>query len=119
MSLKSKFLLCGLAASSLAVASTGLYAAGLPDIQIDNMVVHTAGFDLNRPADVAKLYRNLRFAADQVCGPRNITGFYYTWSGYTNCVSSAMSQGVAAIHNASLTAYYQQQASQEIRVATK
>jgi len=115
MSLKTKIVLCSLAASGLALGSTALYAAD-PSVTINHFAVDSAGLNLDTTNGVAKLYRRIHFAAEQTCTPRNITGFYYTWSGYTSCVSSAVSQGVAAFHNAALSAYLQQQ-SPEIRVA--
>jgi UrcA family protein len=117
MFMSTKIVLCGLAVSSLALASTALFADDAA-VQIDHVTVSSAGLDLNRPSDVAKLYNHLRFAADQVCGPRNITGSYYTWSGYTSCASAAMQNGVAAFNNVSLTQYYQAaQRSHQTRVA--
>ncbi|HTW75146.1 MAG TPA: UrcA family protein [Steroidobacteraceae bacterium] len=112
--MKMKFALGTLAASAL--LASGAFAA-TPSLQIDQMTVDAAGLNLARPADVARLYARIRFAADQVCGPRNITGFYYTRASYTSCVSAAVQQGVAAFNSDTLTSYYQEHAAQPVRVA--
>lgn len=68
--------------------------------------------DLQRPGDVARLYRRLNAAADQLCGSRAYNIFYYTLPQYQACVDDAVQKAVAHIKQPALTAYYQRQLMQ-------
>lgn len=65
--------------------------------------------DLHRPGDVARLYRRLNAAADQLCGSRAFNIFYYTLPQYQACVDDSVQKAIAHIKQPGLTAYYRQQ----------
>jgi UrcA family protein len=103
MSLKAKTVLCSVGIALM--ASTALYAADTP-IEVQHSVhVRYTDLNLNRAADVARLYRRLSIAAESVCGPRDFAG--YRTPGYNSCVSSTIKQAVAAVDSAALSAFYE------------
>jgi UrcA family protein len=103
MSLKAKTVLCSVGIALM--ASTALYAADTP-IEVQHSVhVRYTDLNLNRAADVARLYRRLSIAAESVCGPRDFAG--YRTPGYDSCVSSTIKQAVAAVDSAALTEFYE------------
>jgi len=71
--------------------------------------VNYQDLDLRRSGDVARLYRRLSAAADQVCGSRAFNIFYYTLPKYRACVDDAMQKAVLDINQPALTVYHQQQ----------
>jgi UrcA family protein len=104
MKLRAKIAICSIGISLL--ASTALYAADKPMGEVQHSVrVTYADLNLNRAADVAKLYRRLSNAARNVCGPRNFAG--RPTPGFDSCFADTIKQGVAAIDSAALTAYYE------------
>jgi UrcA family protein len=64
---------------------------------------------------VAALYRRIAYAADQVCGPREMTGFHYTSPGYQSCYAHAVAQAIARVDEPQLTAYYQERVTRDTR----
>jgi UrcA family protein len=118
MSISSK-LLQGVSVSILSLACAGAYA----DAQFQHSsLVRYSDLNLQRPSDVAKLYQRIAVAADQVCGPRSLTGSYSKSSIYASCYDDALAQAVARVNQAPLTLYYQQRmprGSQELAVASK
>jgi UrcA family protein len=104
MSITSK-LLQGVSLSILSLACAAAYA----DAQFqDSSRVRYSDLNLQRQSDVAKLYDRIAVAADQVCGPRSLTGSYSKSSIYTNCYDDALAQAVARVNQAPLTLYYEQ-----------
>jgi UrcA family protein len=104
MSLKAKTVLCSVGIALM--ASTALYAADTPINEVQHSVhVRYTDLNLNRAADVARLYRRLSIAAESVCGPRDFAG--YRTPGYNSCVSSTIKQAVAAVDSAALSAFYE------------
>ena len=103
MSLKAKTVLCSVGISLM--ASTALYAADTTINEAQHSVhVRYTDLNLNRAADVARLYRRLSIAAESVCGPRNFAG--YRTPGYDSCVADTIRQAVTAVDSAALSAFY-------------
>ena len=50
--------------------------------------------DLNRQQDVARLYMRIATSADQLCGPRSLTGIHYKWAEYTSCYNDTVALGL-------------------------
>jgi len=73
-----------------------------------SIAVSLRGLDLQRPGDVARLYRRLNAAADQVCGSRAFNVFYYTLPKYQACVDEAVQKAVAHLNEPALSAYARQ-----------
>jgi len=104
MSLKAKTVLCTMGISLM--ASTVLYAADTAINEVQHSVhVRYTDLNLNRSADVARLYRRLSVAAQSVCGPRDFAG--YKTPGYDSCVASTIKQAVAAVDSSALSAFYE------------
>jgi len=70
-----------------------------------SMQVQFQDLNLNRPEDVVILYRRLRLAAEQACGPRALTGSFYKAQGYEQCVTDAVSRAVRSIDRPSLSVF--------------
>ena len=104
MSLKAKIVVCSVGVSLM--AATALYAADTSRDESQHSVhVRYTDLNLNRHSDIARLYRRLRIAADQVCGPREFGG--YRAPGYDSCVAGTVEQAVAAVDSAELTEFYE------------
>jgi UrcA family protein len=115
MAFKSTMLLCFAAA-----ASTTVYAE--PDSAFEmrhSTSVRVEKVNFDRRDEVAALYQRIIYAADQVCGPRTMTGFYYTSPGYIRCYNKAADEAVARVNRPELTAYYQEQLANNSRLASK
>lgn len=110
MTLTKRMLLCSIAASAASIASAALYA-GTPSVdQIQHSTaVHFSSSSFDRPSTVAALYHRIAYAADQVCGPRTLTGSYATTPGYRRCYADAVARAIARVDQPQLTAYYQEQ----------
>jgi len=118
MSFISK-LLQGVSISILSVACAAAYAG--PQFQHSSLVRYS-DLNLQRPSDVARLYERIAIAADQLCGPRSLTGSYSQSATYTSCYNDAVAQAIERVNRAPLTQYYEQRtphASREIAVASK
>jgi UrcA family protein len=130
MALKASMLLC-LAA---AVTGTGVYAedatAGdahqaatvyapgdLGEIR-HFMTVRIDGVNFHRQGDVAGLYGRITYAANQVCGPRALTGSYSKSPGYARCYTEAVSNAVAHVNRPELTNYHQERLARSARLAS-
>jgi UrcA family protein len=104
MSHKAKTVLCTVAISLM--ASTALYAADTAINEVQHSVhVRYTDLNLNRAADVARLYRRLSIAAQSVCGPREFGG--YKAPGYDGCVANTIKQAVAAVDSSALSEFYE------------
>jgi UrcA family protein len=100
----------GLVAVLLCVAELALFAANTSAEELQQSVtVHYADLNLDRSADVTKLYHRIAFAADSVCGPRALPGTHLVSSSYQRCYTDAVAQAVARVDRPALSAYHQQQ----------
>jgi UrcA family protein len=95
-------LICGAEAALFAVDAS---AAELPQ----SISVRYADLTLDRQADAATLYRRIAAAAEEICGPRLLTGSHLPLPGYQHCFSDAVAQAVARVDRPALSAYHQQQ----------
>lgn len=69
--------------------------------------VRTGDLDLNKSADVARLYNRIRAAAESVCGVGPVTGTLLPGNGHLHCVEEAVATTVARMHNEQLSAFHQ------------
>jgi UrcA family protein len=116
MSLKTKINL-GLAitaASTFWMASAVVRADNAPLLErpSPSTTVSFRDLDLQRSDDVARLYRRLEAAADQLCGPRAFNVFYRTVPAYRACVADAVQKAVARINQPMLSGYSRQRLTQ-------
>jgi UrcA family protein len=115
MALKSIVLLCFAAA-----ASTMVYAESDSAFETRHSTsVRVEKVNFTRQGEVAALYQRITYAADQVCGPRTMTGFYYTSPGYIRCYNAAVDEAVARVNRPELAAYHQEQLVNNSRLASK
>ena len=106
-------LLEGAAVSVMALACGTAYAQSPSTVGFErSSLVHYSDLNLNQQRDVAKLYTRITYAADQVCGPRSLSGIHYKWADYTSCYNDTVAEAVARIDHPSLSAYFQQQSLQ-------
>lgn len=111
-----RVLLCSIAASAVSVASTTIFAGSPASGEIrHSTAVQFSSSSFERPRDVAALYHRIAFAADQVCGPRALTGSFSTSPAYRSCYARAVAQAIARVDQPQLTAYYQEQLVQDSR----
>jgi UrcA family protein len=89
-------------------AEAALFATAASAAEVHSISVRYADLDLDRPADVARLYGRIRAAADNVCGPRVLTGSYVPQPHYQRCFADAVTQAVARVDRPALSAYHQQ-----------
>ncbi|HEY2590065.1 MAG TPA: UrcA family protein [Steroidobacteraceae bacterium] len=111
-----RLLLCSVSAAAVSVAAAPIYAGSPQTGELrHSTAVHFSSSSFERPRDVAKLYSRIAYAADQVCGPRALTGFHYTSPGYSSCYAHAVAQAIARVDEPQLTAYYQEQLTRDSR----
>jgi len=115
-------LLTTAAVSVIGLACAAAYADSPSPVGFErSSQLHYSDLNLNRPQDVARLYSRITVTADQLCGPRTLTGIHYKWADYSSCYNDTVAQTVARVGVPSLTTYFRQQspqpASQEIAVA--
>jgi UrcA family protein len=89
-------------------AEGALFAAGAAADEVRSLSVRYTDLNLDRPADVARLYQRIRLAAEDVCGPRLLTGSHVPAAGYQRCFADAVAQAVARVDRPALSAYHQQ-----------
>jgi UrcA family protein len=103
-------LLIAAAVSSFALASAVACADSPQPAAREQVsaVVRTGDLNLNRPKDIAKLYRRIASAADQLCAPRNLGGMSSRSRDYASCYDDAISRAVGHIDRPLVTAYFEQ-----------
>jgi UrcA family protein len=108
-------LLEGAAVSVLSLACGAAYAQSPATVGFErSSPVQYSDLNLNQQRDVAKLYARITFAADQVCGPRSLSGIHYKWADYMSCYNDTVAEAVARVGHPSLSAYFQQQSPQPV-----
>jgi UrcA family protein len=95
------------AALSLAWAGIGMiatHAASAAEAPKQE-IVNVRDLELNRPADVAQLYKRLRAAARNVCAPYNPgeTGNKVTWD---RCRDATLARAIERLNLPALTMYH-------------
>jgi UrcA family protein len=98
--------LLAIGATIVQAAFVNAASAGVPEGQ---QAVRVGDLDLNKSADVARLYKRIRAAAESACGAGPVTGTRLPTSGQRNCVEEAIATTVAQLHNEQLSAYHQQE----------
>jgi UrcA family protein len=92
-------------------AEAALFASAASAAQLEqhSVTVRYQDLNLDRPVDVAKLYHRIALAADNLCGPRLLTGSRLPEAQYQRCFADAVAQAVARVDRPALNAYHQQQ----------
>jgi UrcA family protein len=83
-------------------------AASAPPLAPDvpQSTVHFYDLNLDRPADVAKLYHRIQSAAELVCGEPQLTGSRVIQPSWRRCVAQAVGRAIVTLDRPTLTAYY-------------
>ena len=89
-----------------ASAAASSVAAGEIDVGLDSVAVQYQHQELASPAGVARIYRRLRLAADQVCLPYESI-LAQRQRAHDRCVAGSLARAVADVGDAGLTAYSQ------------
>lgn len=92
----------------LAIGATIVQASFVNTAFAGEQAVRIGDLDLNKSADVARLYNRIRAAAESVCGVGPITGTLLPGNGHLRCVEETVATAVARMHNEQLSAYHQQ-----------
>lgn len=100
--LSRSLLVAPLAALVIALAP----AAASADEPAAQQKIRISDFDLNKPADVARLYRHISAAAVAACGGEDRTGSLLQSAGQQACVKQAINNVVAKVHSDQLMAYH-------------
>jgi UrcA family protein len=105
-----KYLVAGVAALLMLAGEGALFAAdSFPDATPSSVTVRYADLNLDRPADVAKLYHRIATASHSVCGQRELPGSLQPSTAWAQCVRDAIAQAVARVDRPELSAYHERQ----------
>jgi len=109
MSRITKYLI-GAFLTALVVAPFGVLFAATTEATPSqhSLTVRYSDLSLDRAGDVATLYRRIGAAAQQVCGPRELTGSHFELPAYHACFTAAVSDAVASVASPALSAYYRE-----------
>jgi UrcA family protein len=72
---------------------------------VSSVVVRYADLNLSSQAGIASLHKRIRNAAESVCSPLE-TRILGLRQAYATCVEGALTDGIAAVGNPSLTQYH-------------
>ena len=97
----------GLLAIGATIMQASFVNAASAGVPAGQLAVRISDLDLNKSADVARLYKRIRAAAETACGVDSLTGTRLLNSGQRNCVEEAVGTAVAQVHNEQLSAYHQ------------
>ncbi len=87
-------------------------AAAFADPAANSLKVRFGDLNLQQPRDVARLYNRIRVAADEMCGPRSVGGFYVASNDYQHCYADTIAQTVARLDRPAVTAYYRERSAE-------
>lgn len=97
----------GLLAIGATVVQASFVSTAFAGVPAGQQVVRLGDLDLNKSADVARLYRRIQAAAESACGAEPVTGSHLLSSSQRSCVEKAVGTAVARVHNEQLSALHQ------------
>ena len=97
----------GALALSATVVQVSFVSSAFAGVPAGQVKVRISDLDLNKKADVVRLYHRIRNAAISACGADELTGTRLLSSGQQHCVDEAIAAAVSQLHNDQLTAYLQ------------
>ena len=98
----------GLLAIGATIVQASLVNAASASVPDGQLAVRISDLDLNKGADVARLYKRIHTAAEAACGADAQTGTHLLSDAQRNCIEEAVGSAVAKVHNEQLSAYHQQ-----------
>lgn len=78
------------------------------EAQVPTETVSYRDLNLANPQGAAALYRRIKHAAQEVCGPAEQAGSRLPRPGYSECVQRAIADAVAKVDRPELSAYHAQ-----------
>lgn len=107
-----RILISALIAGLVCVGEAALFATATSAAELPQSVtVRYADLNLDRPADVARLYHRIRGAAESICGARDLEFISWANPEWQRCVNEAVTRAVAQVDRPALSAYHQRQLS--------
>jgi UrcA family protein len=108
-----RILVSALVAGLVCAAEAALFAAATAAAELPQSVtVRFADLNLERSADVARLYHRISHAAQSACGARDLELTNWVDPAWQHCVYVAVAQAVAQVDQPALSAYHQQRLGQ-------
>ena len=105
-----RILISALIAGLVCVGEAALFAAATSAAELPQSVtVRYTDLNLDRPADVGRLYSRIRGAAESVCGDDDVAHNLWVNPAWQRCVSDAIGRAVFQVDQPALSAYYQRQ----------
>ena len=105
-----RILISALIAGLVCVGEAALFAAAPSAAELPQSVtVRYTDLNLDRPADVGRLYNRIRGAAESVCGEPDPAYDFWVNPAWQRCVSDAIGRAVFQVDQPALSAYYQRQ----------
>ena len=103
-----RILVSALVAGLVCAAEAALFAAATAAAELPQSVtVRFADLNLERPADVARLYHRITNAAQSACGRRDLELTNWLDPAWQHCVYVAVAQALARVDQPALSAYHQ------------
>jgi UrcA family protein len=105
-----RILISGLIAGLVCVGEAALFAQATAAAELEQSVtVRYTDLNLERPADVARLYGRIRVAAQSICGAPDVDLSNWVDTAWQRCVDDAIGRAVARVDRPALSAYHQRQ----------
>jgi len=105
-----RILISALIAGLVCVGEAALFAEATSAAELPQSVtVRYTDLNLDRPADVSRLYSRIRGAAESVCGEPDPAYDFWVNPAWQRCVNDAIGRAVFQVDRPALSAYYQRQ----------
>jgi UrcA family protein len=91
------------------------HGASAAQPQVKTMQVSFADLDLSKPAGAQTLYKRIKAAARNVCGPADQYTFIVSSYSLRKCIDAAVANAVAQVDRPSLTALHQEATARTAR----
>jgi UrcA family protein len=105
-----RILISALIAGLVCAGEAALFAAATSAAELqESVTVRFSDLNLDRPADVARLYHRIRVTAQGICGERDLVLSSWPNPAWERCVNDAVTQAVSRVDRPALSAYHQRQ----------
>jgi UrcA family protein len=101
----------GMLAVSATIVQASFVNTAFAGVPAGEQAVRIGDLDLNKSADVARLYNRIQAAAESVCAAGPVTGTLLPGNGHLRCVEETIGAAVARMHNEQLSAFHQGKSS--------
>jgi UrcA family protein len=105
-----RILISALIAGLVCAGEAALFASATSAAELpQSITVRYTDLNLDRAADVARLYHRIEAAAQSICGARDLEVSDWVDSQWQRCVDAAVAQAVGRVDRPALSAYHQRQ----------